>query len=119
MATSGKYDFGGIKKVGAKSLLLALSSNPYFIWVERLKLTAVLEILLEWLVNWAANNGLVLLNLGAVFVEGHFDQKAFDAALEEGLSEVEIKKGKLTPAQVKAIDDKVIIAARKFFVFTR
>ncbi len=114
-----KYDFRGIKALGAKSLLLALSSNPYFIWLERFKLTGILEILLEWLVNYLANQGLILLNLGAIYVEGHFDQKAFDAHMEEALQKVEIGRGRLTIEQVKEIDDAVIKAARKFLVWNK
>lgn len=122
MPLSGKYDFRGIKTMGAKGILLALSTSPvtapYFLWIKRLHLDEVLEIILEFVVNWAANNGLVLLNLGAIYVEGHFDQKAFDAAIEDALSEVKLGR-KLSIDEVRAIDAKVIAAARRFLVWTK
>ena len=67
---------------------------------------------LEQLVNWLANKGLIVINIGAAFVEGDIDQKKFDAAIEEGLAKLKI--GGLTDEQKKEIDAKVIDAIRKF-----
>jgi phosphoribosylformimino-5-aminoimidazole carboxamide ribonucleotide (ProFAR) isomerase len=116
---SGKYDFKGIKKYGAKGLLLALTSSPYFAWVNTWGVRNVAEVILEWVVNWFANSGLMVLNITAISVEGKWDQKDFDAAMEEALKKVEISGGTLTPEQQKAIDDAVIKAFRKFAIFTK
>lgn len=115
-----KYDFPGIKKMGASGLMVALSSTPWGqVLVTQWGLRHVVELLLEWFANWAANKGLVLLNVAAVYAEGEFDQKAFDKAIEDGLAQIEKKEGKLSPSEIKAIDDKVIRAARKFLKFNR
>lgn len=119
MGLTGKYDFKGIKKFGAKGILLALDGLPYVGAALRWGLRKPAEILVEGLVNWLANQGLIVLNVGAIAVKGEWDQKAFDSALEKGLAEAELNKGKLTPAQAKAIDDAVIEAARDFIVITR
>jgi hypothetical protein len=92
---------------------------PYVGAALRWGLRKPVEIILEGAVNWLANNGLIVLNVGAIAVEGDWDQKAFDSALEKSLAAVENSAGKLTPAQVKAIDDEVIEAARDFIVITR
>lgn len=118
-ATSGKYDFRGIKQLGAKALLRVIAATPWGAALMRFGAGPALEICFEWLANWLANKGLVFLNIGAISAEGAWDQKAFDAAVEAGLAEVAVKRGKLTPEQEKAIDDKVRAAARRFLVFTR
>lgn len=119
MGITGKYNFAGIKKFGARGILLALDALPYVGAALRWGLRKPVEIILEGAVNWLANNGLIVLNVGAIAVEGDWDQKAFDSALEKSLAAVENSAGKLTPAQVKAIDDEVIEAARDFIVITR
>ena len=119
MPLSGKYDFKGIKKFGAKGLLLALETVPVVGKLLKWGLRAPLEILLEWCVNWLANKGLVVLNIAAIAVEGEWDQKQFDDAMERAFKQIEAGGGKLTPEQIKAIDDEVIKAARRFIVITK
>lgn len=111
MGLSGKYNFKGIKKMGASGLRLALSSSPYTAWLT--KLPAISDFLLEFATNWAANHGLIILNVGAFYVGGELDQKALDSAIDNGLKQVEESGGKLTPEQIKEIDDAVIKAADK------
>lgn len=116
MALSGKYDFRGIKKMGAAGIRLALLSSPYTAWF--LKLGKLADLVLEFITNWLANKGLLVLNLGAISVSGELDQKQFDAAMDDALAEITRRGGRdaLTPEQRKAIDDAVIKAARKFIV---
>lgn len=114
--SSGKYDFKGIKRMGAAGLRLALASSPYTAWT--LKGGALTTFLLEWFSNWLANNGLMLLNIAADYIGNEFDQRAFDRAMDEAVAEITRKGGreKLTAAEKKAIDDEVIKVARKFVV---
>ncbi len=116
MGLSGKYDFRGWKRGGAAVMRAALLSSPQTAWL--LKLGAVLDLFLEWIINWLANRGLVLMNVGAEFVQGEFDIKAFDNELDRAIAEIEKKGGRdrLTPAEKKAIDDEVIKAARRLIV---
>jgi hypothetical protein len=105
MAFSGKYDFQGIKKWGAAGLKAA------FPVLGRVPLIS--DLLSEFLANWLANNGLILLNIGAFYVEGELDQKALDKALDAGIKAVEAPGVVLTAQQMKEIDDAVIKAADK------
>lgn len=117
MSLSGKYDFKGIKKYGALALSTALASTPWGGWVVRTwGIRHIFDILAEWAVNWAANKGLMVLNLAAIKVEGEWDQKGFDKAMDEALGLAD--RGGLTDAQIKEIDDKVIAAFVKFAGFT-
>lgn len=115
MGLTGKYDFKGIKRLGGVGLRAFLSSMPATAWICRLPFS---ETILELLSNWLANKGLMVLNIGAIYVGGEFDQRAFDRALDQAFSEIELKGGRdgLTAEQKKAIDDEVIRAARRFVV---
>lgn len=113
MALSGKYDFRGIKKVGAAGLRSALALSPWTSWT--LSGGAFTDLILEFLSNWLANKGLLVLNLGAIVVDGELDFRALDAAWSKAFDEITAGGGadKLTAAQKKAIDDEVIKAARR------
>lgn len=116
MASSGKYDFQGLKKLGAAGLRLALAASPYTSWV--LAGGPVTDFFLEWFSNWLANNGLMILDTGADIINGAIDQKEFDDAMDDAIKEITHAGGaaSLTPEQKKEIDDKVIAAGRKFVV---
>lgn len=96
-------------------ITVALASTTYGAIATTWGFRHVFEILIEWAVNWLANKGLMVLNIAAISVQGDWDQKAFDKAMDEALGQVAV--GGLTPAQMKEIDDKVITAFRKFAVF--
>lgn len=115
MPLSGKYDFPGIKKMGATALRVALSSNPYTAWFFKVPGS---QIVTEFFVNWLANKGLLILNLGAIMISAEIDQHELDKAMDNALRQITDLGGrdKLTPEQRKAIDDEVIKAARKFIV---
>lgn len=115
MALSGKYDFKGIKKLGSAGIRAAMATTPYTAWL--LKFGFLLDLGLEFLVNWCANHGLILMNVGAYYVNGELDQKALDNALDNGLRLVEQPGAKLTPQQMKEIDDAVIKAADKALAY--
>ena len=121
MAVTGRYDFKGIKKFGARGLALALASTTPGSWLLKSVLAPATTIALEWFSNWLANRGLVVLNIGATFYDEHFDQKAFDKAIQDGLAQLELPEGraKLTPAQGKAIDEAVKTAFRDFAPVSR
>lgn len=116
---SGKYNFSGIKEMGASGLRGAALSSPYTAWIN--KFGSLSTLFYEFLANWLANKGLIILNLGAIAIDGHFDQKAFDKALDKAYADIENAGGvsKLTPEEIKAIDNEVIKAARRFILLTK
>lgn len=108
MGLTGKYNFKGIKKMGSAGIRIALLSSPQTAWMTKIPL---LDLWIGLAVNWLANNGLILLNIGAIIVNGEVDQKLLDRALENGIKEVENQGAKLSPERAKEIDDAVIRAA--------
>lgn len=121
MAFTGKYDFPGIKKAGVVAIKAALAATT---WGTSLLAMPILKFfmpvedaILESAINFLANKGLIVLNLGAIYVNGEIDQALFDKALDDGLKIVEQGRDKITQEQGKAIDDDVIKAARRFIDF--
>jgi hypothetical protein len=114
MPLSGKYSFPGIQKAGAAGLKLALASTTWGAWIVK---WLPLDPILEFFSNWLANKGLIVMNLGAILINGELDQAAFDKAIQDGLDKVELGRGQITPEQGKAIDDAVIAAANKYISF--
>lgn len=121
MALSGKYDFKGIQKAGAAAIEAALATTTWgasFISGAFFKIFKPVEdLLIDTAVNWLANKGLIVLNLGGNWVNGEIDQASLDRSIDEGLKRVQLGRDKLTAAQGKAIDDAVINAADKFIDF--
>lgn len=58
-------------------------------------------------VNYLANKGIILINIGVNIVDGVLDQKALDEALDDGIKRVMQGRDKISPEEGKAIDDKV------------
>lgn len=116
MPISGKYNFKGIKEKGAGGLKLALLSSPYTSWVAKIP---TIDVLLEFVTNWMANKGLIVMNIGAIIVDGKVDQSLLDRSMEAGLKEVEMPGVILTPERMKEIDDEVIKAARRALPYVR
>lgn len=120
MGLSGKYDFKGIKRLGGLGLSTLINSTAWGAVV--LKLPVIGTLLtgsLELFVNWLANNGLMVMNIGAIAVEGEWDQKQFDEHMIAAFKTVELSNGKLTPKEVKAIDDEVIKYFRQLGIIAK
>lgn len=115
MAISGKYDLKGLAKLNALGLKALCASTPYFAWI--LKGGKLTDLVFDFLGNWIANWGLVVMNLGAIYVNGEIDQGALDRAIDDGLQKIEKLGSKITKSQGEAIDEAVRNAARKFIRF--
>ncbi len=114
MSLTGKYDFRGIKKYGAKVLLTALAGTTWGASFLSWGFAPAVEFLFEYVANWLANKGLIIINVGIIPIDGAWDQKAFDAHMQEALDLV--RKGNLSKKEMKEIDDKVLEAFRRFAV---
>lgn len=118
MGITGKYNFPGIQKAGIAAIEAVLASTSWGVSLVASPFYKVLapveDWFLNWVINWMANKGLIVLNLGAIIVDGEVDQKLFDKALDDGLKLVEQGRDQISQAQGKAIDDDVIQAARRF-----
>lgn len=119
MPISGKYNFAGFQKLGTLAIQAALAKQPWAVAIAKVPILGSLLKLVPGLVtNWAANQGLVILNIGYNYVDGEIDQKALDKALEEGLAHLEIGRENVDPVKGAMIDEEVRKAARKFIPYS-
>lgn len=112
MIGTGKYNFPGIRKAGAVSLQAVLAGTTWGASLIAGPFRGTVKLLLEWLSELLANKGLLFINVGAVYVNGVFDQDKFDKAFEEGLEKS--KAPGLNSEQKKVIDNEIIKAFRRF-----
>lgn len=112
MIGTGKYDFPGIRKAGTAALKAVVATTGWGAWLIASPFNSVFEVAAGWLSEWLANRGLLIINLGAIYVSGEIDQARFDKAFEEALEKVKLPG--LTDEQKKGIDDEVIEAFRWF-----
>jgi hypothetical protein len=114
---TGKYNFRGIQGAARTAIKAAIAATTWGAsWWFKLLMPAE-DLLIDDVVNWLANEGLIVLNLGAIVVNGEVDQALFDKALDDGLRKVEEGRDKLSAKEGRAIDQQVIAAARRFIDF--
>jgi len=112
MIGTGKYDFPGIRKAGAAAFRAVILTTGWGAALFASPFKSVINTALEMVSEWLANKGLLIINLGAIYVAGQFDQAKFDAAMNTAIEKA--KAPGLTDAQKKAIDDEVKKAFRPF-----
>ena len=112
MSLKGKYDFPGIRRAGQIAFAAALATVPWGAALLKGPFKPVAEYAIGFLTEWLANRGLLVINIGAIYLDTKFDQVAFDRAMEKALDQV--KMPGLTDEQKKAIDHDVIKAFRNF-----
>lgn len=117
MGSTGKYDFQGIQKGGLLAIKAALAATGWGASIIASPFVRVLDWMLKKIINFMANKGLIVLNLGAIYVEGEFDQTEFDKAMDAGLSKIKTRPD-MTPEEKKEIDDEVKNAFRKFVKYS-
>lgn len=116
---STKHDFKGIGKASALMVMTAFAGNPATLFLSQGIAGRIINYGLTILFSRLASLGLVVLNVGVVTVETLAEAKEFDGSFDEAFAIIN-KKGKgLTDEEIKAIDNKVIAAFRKFAVFGR
>lgn len=112
MPLSGKYDFPGIKKAGTAAVEAVLAGTGWGAAILGSPFRPVFKMIIGYFVEWAANKGLVIVNLAAIVVNGEIDQSRFDKAFDEALEKVKVPG--LSEKEKEQIDAKVREAFRKF-----
>ncbi len=108
----GKFDFPGIKKAGTAAVKAMLASTGWGATIIASPFSKLFDYLIGYIVEWAANQGLIIINIGAIYLNGEIDQKKFDEAFEKALESVKVPG--LTDVQKEQIDNEVIKAFRDF-----
>jgi hypothetical protein len=104
---TGRYNFPGIQKAAGLLVDGLVAGTGWGAWLLASPFKPVVNYLRDLLINYLANRGIILLNIGVNIVDGVIDQKKMDAALDDGIRRVMQGRDKISPADGKAIDDKV------------
>lgn len=107
MGLTGRYNFPGIQKAAGVAIDALLAGTTWGAWILASPFKIVLAPLRNLIVNFLANRGLIILNIGANIVDGVVDQKGLDMAIDAGLKRVMQGRDTITPEEGKAIDDEV------------
>lgn len=107
MGLTGRYDFKGIQKLAGRLIDGLLAGTAWGAWLLASPFKPVVNLVRDMLVNYMANKGLIILNIGVNIIDGVLDQKALDRALDDGIRRVMQGRDKITPLEGKAIDDRV------------
>lgn len=114
MLGTGKYNFPGIRAAGKKIIQVLISSTVWGAALVASPFMPLINLVLDFVLEWMSNKGLIILNVADYYVGGLLDTKKLSAALEEGIIKTQ---GPLTPEQEKEIDDTVIEAADKALAY--
>ena len=107
MGVTGRYDFKGIQKAAGVVIDALIAGTGWGAWLLASPFKPVVGFFRDMLINWLANRGLIILNIGVNIIDGTLDQKALDAALDDGIKRVMQGRDKITQAEGQSIDDKV------------
>lgn len=107
MGVTGRYDFKGIQKLVSVGINAFLATTAWGAWLLASPFRVVLQAAEDAAVNFLTNRGLIILNIGAIVIDGVVDQTALDGALSVALQKLQQGRDKITPAAGKALDDAV------------
>ena len=107
MGITGRYNFPGIQKAMGVLIDSLIAGTGWGAWILASPFRPVVAAVRDLLVNFLANRGLIVLNIGANIIDGNIDQAALDSALDAGIKKVMQGRDKITPAEGKKIDDDV------------
>jgi hypothetical protein len=111
---SGRYDFKGIKRLGALGLFNLLQSSPLGFLASGVA-GKFFFTLFEFIANYAANRGLIFLNVTISNAQTDSQQREYVEIVDWALKEV---RPDMSQEEMKEIDDKVIQKLVAFAVLT-
>lgn len=112
MLGTGKYNFPGIRNAGVKAINALLSATQWGAAIVASPFRPLYELVIKWIAEWAANKGLIFINLAAIVVNGEIDQNRLDSAMDIALEKIKIPG--LSDKEKEVIDEPVRNAFRKF-----
>lgn len=107
MGVTGRYDFTGIQKAIGVGINAVLATTTWGAWLLASPFMPAVQAMEDAAVNFLANRGLIVLNIGAIMVDGSIDQSRLDSAINDALTKLQQGRSSITPAQGQAIDTEV------------
>lgn len=95
-------------------LMVILAGNP----VTAFLAVGVWGKVIHWVAakffGWLAGQGVMVANVGIAKIDTLIAKNDFESAFSEAFKIIEQRKGQLSAAEARKIDDRVIRALRKF-----
>lgn len=107
MPLTGRYNFKGIQRAVSTGVNLILASTSWGAWILASPFRVVLQAAEDVAVNFLANRGLIVLNIGAIMIDGAIDQSRLDSALTDALTKLQNGRDKITPEEGAKLDQEV------------
>ena len=107
MGITGRYSFPGLQKAAGVAIDALIAGTGWGAWLLASPFMPIVSFFRDALVNFLANRGLIILNIGVNIVGGVIDQKALDSALDDGIKRVMQGRDKITSAEGLKIDNAV------------
>lgn len=104
MGITGRYDFPGIQKAVRKTFEVLIAGTSWGAWIIASPFKPALDAIENLLINYLVNRGLIIINVGAVMVDGKINQSRLDNALDAAFEKMKIGRDKITPEQGAQID---------------
>lgn len=113
---AAKHELTGIGSASATLTFVALAGSPLAFLTQGF-LGKITHYILTQVYSRLASQGLVVLNIGVARVQTMAQRKDFDGTFDDAFDLINKSGGRLSPDDIKAIDDRVISALRKFTDF--
>lgn len=104
MGLTGRYDFKGIQKAMERLIDALLAGTAWGAWLVASPFKPAVDALEGLIINWLANRGLIVIDVGLVLIDGKVSQGKLDAALDSAFEKLKVGRDKITPAQGAKID---------------
>lgn len=114
MGITGRYDFQGIQKAARFAIDAALATTGWGAAIIASPFKPVFDYIEGLAVNWLTNRGLIVIDVGAVLIDGKINQTKLDNALDSAFEKMKVGRDKITPAEGAKIDAETDAAFDQF-----
>lgn len=104
MGLTGRYDFSGIQKAAKAGIRLAIAGTGWGAALLASPFYFLVDLVEGLAVNWLANRGLIVFNVGDVLVDGVISEAKLTNALNKAFDKMKVGRENITPAEGAKID---------------
>lgn len=114
MGLTGRYNFPGIQKAVRAAITVLAASTTWGAWLIASPFQPVIAALEDLAINWLVNRGLIIIDVGAVMIEGKINQEKLDSALDAAFTRLQVGRDKISPEEGAKIDAETTQAFDQF-----
>lgn len=114
MGITGRYNFPGIQKAVRAAFTALAAGTTWGAWLIASPFAPAITAIENALINYLVNRGLIIIDIGAVMVNGVVKQDLLDNAIDAAITKLKVGRDKITPAQGAQIDADTTAAFDNF-----